>query len=75
MLSWKPLLDKCLDELLRSEGRGSEREKPCPRCLDATMTPCIRCEDCFGGELLCEGCSAVEHRTNPFHRIKVCVRL
>lgn len=73
MSSWKPLLDVCLDELFRAEGRGSERDKLCPRCRDTTVQACIRCEDCFGGELLCEGCSAAEHRTLPFHRIEVCV--
>jgi hypothetical protein len=31
----------------------------------------IRCNDCFGGELLCEDCCVRNHVNNPLHMIEV----
>ncbi|KAF7797133.1 hypothetical protein EIP86_008325 [Pleurotus ostreatoroseus] len=58
-----------LDEDLRTEGRGDFSElKVCLEC--GTPNPCIRCKDCFGGELFCEGCTIKHHERLPLHLIE-----
>lgn len=78
-----------LDELNRLEGRGQYRSSQCPSCRRHAATlamdqdretplPTIRCRDCFGGEVVCEGCCLRNHIHNPLHIIEVsqsCLRL
>ena len=71
MSSWRPLLDRCLDELLRAEGRGEEKDKLCPGCNDPNATPTIRCKDCYGGQIFCIKCTLHDHQSAPFHRVEV----
>ncbi|GJE99776.1 CxC2 domain-containing protein [Phanerochaete sordida] len=68
---WTTQAEKFLDELLRLEGtRGASREI-CPLCPpSAPQAPLYRCSDCFGGQLVCQGCCLAVHHDQPFHRIK-----
>lgn len=56
-----------LDERMRYEGRGN-KGTACPDCQGQGA---VRCEDCFGRELLCRGCCLKRHQQLPLHRIKV----
>ncbi|KAJ7870848.1 hypothetical protein B0H13DRAFT_2236440 [Mycena leptocephala] len=58
-----------LDALLRREGRGPWWSKGCmgEGCLDLRAE--YRCEDCFGGRLLCRACMVQRHRDEPLHII------
>ncbi|KAJ7439837.1 hypothetical protein FB451DRAFT_1344179 [Mycena latifolia] len=58
------------DGLLRREGRGPWWAKGCmaPGCLDLAAE--YRCEDCFGGRLLCKSCMVDRHRDEPLHIIQ-----
>ncbi|KAJ7649913.1 hypothetical protein FB45DRAFT_730388 [Roridomyces roridus] len=42
----------------------------CHVCRDPAIVSSIRCQDCFGDEMLCEGCCVVRHATHPLHRIE-----
>jgi hypothetical protein len=82
--------DEYLDEFVRSEGRGNFTQEHCPSCKRAGSSnlfqgiinpepelgiPTIRCKDCFGGELVCEGCCVRDHLHNPLHMIEVSLRM
>lgn len=55
---------------MRFEGRGCWRDQQrCPSC-DKGL-PIIRCDDCYGRQLVCEDCVVKQHHRNPFHFIKV----
>ncbi|KAI0039084.1 hypothetical protein FA95DRAFT_1657962 [Auriscalpium vulgare] len=70
LLSWIPLRDEYLDEVLRLEGRGPyATANQCPRCT-TDADPSIRCSDCVGGELLCVPCILKLHSRNPLHRVE-----
>lgn len=63
-----------LEELLRGDGRGDcwkdeEGHAACRSCDDGEGT--IRCMDCFGDHLSCDGCTVGLHVANPLHRIEV----
>lgn len=58
-----------LDEMIRLEGRASYTNSFCIECLESW--PTLHCDDCFGGELFCEGCIIKLHICNPLHNIKV----
>ncbi|TDL13355.1 hypothetical protein BD410DRAFT_699418, partial [Rickenella mellea] len=64
--AWKSHRDEYLDELHRLEGRGDAAHlHSCPKC--GVRPGKIRCEDCFGEELLCETCCVHTHQSNPLH--------
>jgi hypothetical protein len=86
----KDCRDEYLDEFIRLEGRGDFNQEHCPSCKRAANSspfqdlfdpqpelgiPTIRCKDCFGGELVCEGCCVRDHLHNPLHMIEVCFRI
>ncbi|KAJ7181651.1 hypothetical protein C8R43DRAFT_869903 [Mycena crocata] len=58
------------DALLRREGRGPWWAKGCmgAGCLELRAE--YRCEDCFGGRLLCKLCVVTRHRDEPLHLIQ-----
>jgi hypothetical protein len=82
----KDCRDEYLDEFIRLEGRGNFTAENCPSCKRAANSntfqgllgaeqelgvAAIRCNDCFGGELLCEACCVGDHVHNPLHMIEV----
>ena len=70
MHAWLPWRDRFLQEFLRFDGRGYWRDmEQCPLCGDGS--PIIRCNDCFGRQLVCVVCARDHHRASPFHRIQV----
>jgi hypothetical protein len=64
------LRDIYLRLLLWRDGCGGADAELCPRC-GASPNPIYRCEDCFGGRLLCEACCLEKHREDPLHIIYV----
>ncbi|KAJ7851560.1 hypothetical protein B0H13DRAFT_2360052 [Mycena leptocephala] len=62
------LRDIYLRLLLWRDGCGGVDAELCPRC-GASPNPIYRCEDCFGGRLLCEACCLEKHREDPLHII------
>lgn len=70
---WIPHRQKYLDELLRIEGLGEEAQPPrCPCCPpESASEGKYKCEDCFGGALLCEKCTVEKHKFLPLHRLLV----
>ncbi|KAF7321843.1 CxC2 domain-containing protein [Mycena kentingensis (nom. inval.)] len=53
--------------LLWREGRGPARET----CTSCDAAPgIIRCRECFGAALLCEGCCIAVHADNPLHWVE-----
>ncbi|KAF8205189.1 hypothetical protein K438DRAFT_1543320, partial [Mycena galopus ATCC 62051] len=52
------------------QGRMKAELEKCRSCNDATVTPTIRCKDCYGDELLCGPCCVVRHKDNPLHRVE-----
>ncbi|KAJ7795992.1 hypothetical protein B0H14DRAFT_2252854, partial [Mycena olivaceomarginata] len=55
------------DAFLRREGRGPWWTKGCmgEGCLELSAE--YRCEDCFGGRLLCRSCVVQRHRDESLH--------
>lgn len=47
----------------------------CPSCSSESTQLVICCEDCFGGELVCEACTVLRHNYTPFHYTKVSLSL
>jgi len=76
---WKELhRQQYLEEIIRWEGRGDFRgAKQCSDCLarhSSTPGPSeYRCRECFLADLVCQSCCVKRHRTNPLHRIEVCL--
>ncbi|KAJ7185969.1 hypothetical protein C8R46DRAFT_880838 [Mycena filopes] len=70
MLPFIPKRNEFQDGLLRREGRGPWWSKGCmsPTCLE--MAADYRCEDCFGGRLLCKSCIVERHRDEPLHLLQ-----
>ncbi|KAJ7030526.1 hypothetical protein C8F04DRAFT_1263825 [Mycena alexandri] len=70
LLPWIHQRNSFQDALLRREGRGPWWPKGCmsPTCLE--MEAEYRCEDCFGGRLLCKGCMVEHHRDEPMHLLQ-----
>lgn len=66
--AWIPHQDEYLRECIRRDGREG-RPDVCQRCQEGPGV--IRCEDCFGGEILCEECTVSVHHRLPLHRIEV----
>lgn len=74
-----------LDELICLEGRRQHTSVGCPSCVRRVVasgtldpdhpitfpSPTIRCNECFGGELVCVECCLRNHIYNPLHAIKV----
>lgn len=76
LLEWKAERQAFLDEVLRLEGlRGQQLENLCPLCRSAAScnTPEIRCEDCWGGAVICRACCLAGHANQPFHKLQVCL--
>ncbi|KAJ7872115.1 hypothetical protein B0H13DRAFT_2349622 [Mycena leptocephala] len=63
--TWIPSRDISLDGLLRQEGRGAWWTHGCAQCQESN--PSWRCEDCFGGRLLCIACVTDKHQDEPLH--------
>ncbi|KAJ7815837.1 hypothetical protein B0H13DRAFT_2242544 [Mycena leptocephala] len=63
--TWIPSRDISLDGLLRQEGRGAWWMRGCAQCQESN--PSWRCEDCFGGRLLCIACVTDKHQDEPLH--------
>jgi hypothetical protein len=74
--TWIPFRDEYLDECNRLEGQGEEYLGECVGCRTVEpafrQEPMLRCDDCFGGQLMCRSCCLEQHRALPLHRIKVC---
>ncbi|KZP16524.1 hypothetical protein FIBSPDRAFT_957932 [Athelia psychrophila] len=68
---WLPHRQTYLDEFIRLEGLGDEEElTPCSHCPEShTALAEYKCQDCFGGEMLCKQCMANTHVFSPFHNI------
>ncbi|KAJ7796830.1 hypothetical protein B0H13DRAFT_2245360 [Mycena leptocephala] len=64
----KRYTNSCLDALLKLEGCGPWWSMGCTVCFDANLT--WRCEDCFGGRLLCVTCITERHRDEPLHLLQ-----
>ncbi|KAF9505571.1 hypothetical protein BS47DRAFT_1374298 [Hydnum rufescens UP504] len=61
-----------LDSMLWGDGWGYALETlGCPDCEAPGQSGTIRCEECFGGALLCPSCLIRQHQNLPFHQIKV----
>lgn len=71
---WIPERDKFLKEFIRLEGRGDatlyQACQGLPGCLNA---PVVRCRDCEGSQLYCQGCIVVQHTVMPLHHMEVCL--
>jgi hypothetical protein len=57
--------------MIRLDGRAG-KGGVCYLCKAAE--PAFRCEECFGGEMYCQGCMVDVHATMPLHRIEVNTR-
>ncbi|KAJ7919816.1 hypothetical protein B0H13DRAFT_2320104 [Mycena leptocephala] len=66
--AWIPERDKFLDGLMQQEGRGPWWTKGCTDCHEPN--PTWRCEDCFGGRMLCLPCITERHRDKPLHLLE-----
>ena len=78
MTTWLEYRQEYLDELLRLEGRGlnAAEAREGPSCADCkAQEGTYRCVECFGRELVCEGCCISRHRRLPLHRIEVNFKL
>ncbi|KAJ7030293.1 hypothetical protein C8F04DRAFT_961776 [Mycena alexandri] len=67
----KRFRDETLDEMLRGEGRGSERfYRQCARCK--CTAPLFRCarQTCFGPAMYCEPCVVKQHEQLPTHMVE-----
>ncbi|KAJ7180060.1 hypothetical protein C8R43DRAFT_871124 [Mycena crocata] len=58
------------DAFLRREGRGPWWSKGCMGDGCLALRADYRCEDCFGGRLLCKICVVNRHRDEPLHIIQ-----
>ncbi|KAF8215193.1 hypothetical protein K438DRAFT_1562232, partial [Mycena galopus ATCC 62051] len=67
--AWIPHRNDRLNTLMRLEGRGTWWTKGCTQCHEEN--PTWRCEDCFGGRLLCTSCVIENHRDEPLHLLQV----
>ncbi|KAJ7052468.1 hypothetical protein C8F01DRAFT_1332164 [Mycena amicta] len=61
--------DQYLRILLWRDGRG-EFTGGCRRCRDESRPAIWRCQECFGGALLCEECLREVHQEHPLHRVE-----
>ncbi|TEB28142.1 hypothetical protein FA13DRAFT_1794138 [Coprinellus micaceus] len=74
LTEWLPERDTFLDELLRHDGKISD--KMLGQCSDCkTPIPptaaAYRCQDCFDGlQFCCSGCARAMHLNAPFHRLQ-----
>ena len=68
-----PQRDMFLNEMIRRDGRGHNRNEMCPECPDQTAPgkAVIRCMGCTPAPLRCEACTVRAHALNPYHRVKV----
>ncbi|KAK7057356.1 CxC2 domain-containing protein [Favolaschia claudopus] len=69
LCDFRPLRDKYLAELLRSDGCGDASEDHCPT-PGCDATPTIRCTQCHGEMLYCGTCCKEMHAANPLHIIE-----
>ncbi|KAF8131729.1 hypothetical protein K438DRAFT_1911926 [Mycena galopus ATCC 62051] len=66
--TWIPERNNYLDGMIQREGRGPWWSKGCTMCEDPH--PVWRCEDCFGGRMLCMSCITERHRDEPLHLLQ-----
>lgn len=69
--TWIPHRDQYLDRMMRLEGRGAWWTKGCAQCKESN--PTWRCEDCFGGRMLCMSCCISRHQDEPLHLLQVII--
>ncbi|KAJ6479765.1 hypothetical protein C8R45DRAFT_832682 [Mycena sanguinolenta] len=67
--TWIAHRDNYLDGLVRREARGPWWSRGCSLCGEAN--PAWRCEDCFGGRMLCLTCILDRHADEPLHWLQV----
>lgn len=69
---WIPEQEKFLREFIRLEGRGDamlyQTCQGLPGCPNEAV---IRCRDCEGLQLYCQGCTVVQHIATPLHVMEV----
>ncbi|KAG1807133.1 uncharacterized protein BJ212DRAFT_1449387 [Suillus subaureus] len=69
---WIPERDKFLKEFIRLEGRGEatlyQACQGLPGCLNE---PVVRCRDCEGSQLYCQGCIVIQHTVMPLHHMEI----
>ncbi|KAJ7350848.1 hypothetical protein DFH08DRAFT_913786 [Mycena albidolilacea] len=65
------LRDIFLMQLLRRDGCGDASSELCPGCGDGQRLLRYRCQECFGGLLLCTECCLDKHVEHPLHVILV----
>ncbi|KAM6493722.1 hypothetical protein JOM56_010083 [Amanita muscaria] len=67
-VSWLPLRETYLEELVNHEGRGYNPPEWCQNCSDSAAI--YRCQSCFRRELVCKECIVEGHKHLLFHRIQ-----
>ncbi|KAJ7078697.1 hypothetical protein B0H15DRAFT_954377 [Mycena belliarum] len=70
LLPFIPERNAFMDGLVRREGRGPWWSKGCMATNCLALEADYRCEDCFGGRLLCRSCIVERHRDEPLHLIQ-----
>ncbi|KAJ7071719.1 hypothetical protein B0H15DRAFT_793414 [Mycena belliarum] len=70
MLAFIPERMNYLDALVQREGRGPWWSKGCMGTGCLQLEAEYRCEDCFGGRLLCRSCILDRHRDEPLHLVQ-----
>lgn len=68
IFKWIPERDNFLKEFIRLDGRGDQDLWEACRLCGGMAN--IRCRDCFGGEMFCQGCTVDLHAISPFHVIE-----
>jgi CxC2 like cysteine cluster associated with KDZ transposases len=63
MQEWIPQRDHFLSTILASE--ALPQDPTCSHCSIADGL--LRCNDCFGGRILCQQCCLNLHKSHPFH--------
>jgi len=71
MKGFRPLISRFLDELVRHEGLGDEKQCPCCHEAYKRTTRRFRCLQCGAFEQ-CLACVLSRHALMPLHRIDVC---
>lgn len=70
MREWEEERQTYLDEEIRREGlAGASLPISCAKCH--SLSASLRCTDCVGARILCDGCLCSTHENEPLHRVKV----
>ncbi|KAG0693725.1 hypothetical protein DFH29DRAFT_985427 [Suillus ampliporus] len=69
---WIPEREKFLKEFIRLEGRGDtmlyQTCQGLPGCPNEAV---MRCRDCEGLQLYCQGCTVMQHTATPLHHMEI----